>query len=79
MHGVVMERLAVEVMAGLPDDEARAEVAELLQCVREQPRAHPDVREVIGAEVREAFGAWCWVRYAVHEGAVEVRDIGWAA
>ncbi|WP_326691653.1 MULTISPECIES: hypothetical protein [unclassified Streptomyces] len=76
MHGVVMERLAREVLAGLPDDEARFEVLELLECVQNNPRGYPDVREIVGAEVREAFGQCCWVRYAVHDGAIEVRDIG---
>ncbi|GAA2101707.1 hypothetical protein GCM10009801_75180 [Streptomyces albiaxialis] len=72
-----MDDKAAQVLAGLPDDAAWHEVAELLADVRARPRAHPDVREIVGAEVREAFSAFGWVQYAVRDGAVAVRDIGW--
>ncbi|MFG3256716.1 hypothetical protein [Streptomyces sp. NPDC048172] len=72
-----MDDKAAQVMAGLPDEVAREEIAALLADVRARPRAHPDVREIVGAEVREAFSAFCWVQYAVRDGAVAIRDIGW--
>ncbi|MDJ1138486.1 hypothetical protein [Streptomyces iconiensis] len=77
MHDVVMDDLAVQVLDALPDDDARTEVLDLLERVQRSPRSFPDVREIVGAEVHEAFGHFCWMRYAVHEGAVEVCDIGW--
>ncbi|WP_330306211.1 MULTISPECIES: hypothetical protein [unclassified Streptomyces] len=78
-HGMVFEELAVEVMAELPTTQARREVLALIEQVRRAPRAFPDVRDA-GAieEIREAFGARCWVQYMPHAGAIEVREIGWA-
>ncbi|AJC61938.1 hypothetical protein [Streptomyces sp. 769] len=78
-YGVVVEELAVEVMAELPSDQARKEVLALIESVRMDPRAWPDVRDP-GAweEIREAFGRRCWIQYMPHAGAIEVREIGWA-
>ncbi|MDP9612760.1 MULTISPECIES: hypothetical protein [Streptomyces] len=44
-YGVVVEELAVEVMAQLPTDEARQEVMALVEVARIDPRAWPDVRD----------------------------------
>lgn len=77
MHDVVMDDLAAEVLAALPDEAARKEVLELLEHVQRSPRAFPDVREIVGMEVHEAFGDFSWMRYAVRDGAVEICDIGW--
>jgi hypothetical protein len=78
-YGVVVEELAVEVMAQLPDDRARREVMALVEVARMDPRAWPDVRDSGSVEeIREAFGPRCWVQYMPHAGAIEVRDIGWA-
>ncbi|WP_425526086.1 hypothetical protein [Streptomyces mirabilis] len=44
-YGVVVEELAVEVMAQLPDDRARKEVMALVEVVLMDPRAWPDVRD----------------------------------
>ncbi|WP_329276979.1 hypothetical protein [Streptomyces sp. NBC_01451] len=79
MHGMVFEDLAVEVMAELPTDEARGEVLTLVEAVRKDPRAWLDVRDPGSVEeIREAFGARCWIQYMPHSGAIEVREIGWA-
>ncbi|MGW7514523.1 hypothetical protein ACWGJ2_02885 [Streptomyces sp. NPDC054796] len=72
-----MDEPAVQVMAALPDEEARMEVLELLGQAQSAPRSFPDVREIIGMEVREAFGPFSWLQYAVLDGEIEVRDIGW--
>ncbi|WP_086706544.1 hypothetical protein [Streptomyces antimycoticus] len=78
-YGVVVEDLAVEVMAQLPTDEARQEVMALVEIARIDPRAWPDVRDPGSVEqIREAFGRRCWIQYMPHAEAVEVRDIGWA-
>jgi hypothetical protein len=78
-YGVVVEELAVEVMAQLPDDRARQEVMALVEVARMDPRAWPDVRDPGSVEeIREAFGRRCWIQYMPHAGAIEVRDIGWA-
>ncbi|MET7520548.1 hypothetical protein ABZS88_46000 [Streptomyces sp. NPDC005480] len=77
-YGVVVEDLAVEVMAELPSDHARREVLGLIECVRRDPRAWPDVRDPGSwEEIRKAFGPRCWVQYMPHAGAIEVREIGW--
>ncbi|KIE24769.1 hypothetical protein LK08_23170 [Streptomyces sp. MUSC 125] len=77
-YGVVVEELAVEVMAQLPDDRARQEVMALVEVARMDPRAWPDVRDAGSVEeIREAFGRRCWIHYMPHAGAIEVRDIGW--
>ncbi|KUO04675.1 hypothetical protein AQJ67_10195 [Streptomyces caeruleatus] len=66
-------------MAQLPTDEARREVLDLVELVRTDPRAWPDVRDAGSVEeIREAFGARCWIQYMPHAGAIEVREIGWA-
>ncbi|AJC58560.1 hypothetical protein GZL_05987 [Streptomyces sp. 769] len=79
MYGMVFEELAVEVMADLPTDMARYEVLALIERVRLDPTAWPDVRDVGSVEeIREAFGPLCWVQYTPHAGAIEVREIGWA-
>jgi hypothetical protein len=58
-YGVVVEELASEVMRELPA-EARPEVLELVELVRADPRAWPDVRDRGSVEeIREAFGARC--------------------
>ncbi|MFD7013951.1 hypothetical protein [Streptomyces sp. NPDC059928] len=78
-HGLVFEELAVEVMAELPTDAARCEVLALIEVVRRDPRAFPDVRDAGSVEeIREAFGPRCWIQYLPHAGAIEVREIGWA-
>lgn len=78
MRGVVMGDLATEVMAGLPDDDARTEVLELLELVRDRPGAFPDVRDPgANEEIREAFSHFCWLHYQPRDGAIEVLDIGW--
>lgn len=78
-HGMVFEELAIEVMAELPTDEARREVLELIELVGADPWAWPDVRDPGSVEeIREAFGARCWFQYTPHNGAIEVREIGWA-
>ena len=78
-YGVVVEELAVEVMAQLPDDRARKEVMALVEIARLDPRAWPDVRDLGSVEeIREAFGHRCWIHYMPRAGAIEVRDIGWA-
>jgi hypothetical protein len=78
-YGVVVEELAVEVMAQLPDDQARREVMALVEVARMDPRAWPDVRDPGSVEeIREAFGWRCWIHFMPHAGAIEVRDIGWA-
>jgi hypothetical protein len=77
-YGVVVEELASDVMGELPE-EARREVLELVEVVRADPRAWPDVRDPGSVEeVREAFGRRCWIEYMPHAGAIEVRDIGWS-
>lgn len=77
--GVVVEELASEVMAELPTDEARREVLALVELVRAAPRAWPDVRDPGSVEeIREAFGARCWIQFMPYAGAIEVREIGWA-
>ncbi|MCX5327845.1 hypothetical protein [Streptomyces sp. NBC_00140] len=77
-NGVVVEELASEVMAELPTDAARCEVLELVEVVRQDPQAWPDVRDPGSVEeIREAHGSRCWIKYMPHAGAVEVRDIGW--
>jgi hypothetical protein len=56
-YGVVVEELAVEVMAQLPDDRARQEVMALVEVARINPRTWPDVRDPGSVEeIREAFG-----------------------
>jgi hypothetical protein len=77
-YGVVVEELASDVMGQLPE-EARRKVLELVERVRADPRAWPDVRDPGSVEeIREAFGRRCWIQYMPHAGAIEVRDIGWA-
>ena len=77
--GVVVEELASEVMAELPTDGARREVLELVELVRADPWAWPDVRDPGSVEeIREAFGARSWIQYMPYPGAIEVREIGWA-
>ncbi|MFE7272500.1 hypothetical protein [Streptomyces brasiliscabiei] len=77
-YGVVVEELASDVMGELPS-EARREVLELVERVRAAPRAWPDVRDPgSNEEIREAFGHRCWIQYMPHDGAIEVREIGWA-
>ncbi|MFD4559773.1 hypothetical protein ACFWP5_36580 [Streptomyces sp. NPDC058469] len=77
-YGVVVEELASDVMGELPE-VARREVLELVEVVRADPRAWPDVRDPGSVEeVREAFGRRCWIEYMPHAGAIEVRDIGWS-
>ncbi|MFE2674656.1 hypothetical protein [Streptomyces hygroscopicus] len=44
-YGVVVEELAVEVIAQLPTDGARQEVIALVEVARIDPRAWPDVRD----------------------------------
>lgn len=78
-YGVVVEELAVEVMARLPNDRARQEGMALVEVARMDPRAWPDVRDPGSVEeIREAFGRRCWIQFMPHAGAVEVRGIGWA-
>lgn len=78
-HGTVFEDLAVEVMAQLPTDDARRQVLALIEVVRADPWAWPDVRDPGSVEeIREAFGSRCWIQYMPHAGAIEVREIGWA-
>ncbi|MFJ4633420.1 hypothetical protein [Streptomyces sp. NPDC088847] len=61
-YGVVVEELAVEVMAQLPDDQARQEVMALVEVARMNPQAWPDVRDPGSVEeIREAFGRRCWI------------------
>jgi hypothetical protein len=77
-YGVVVEELAVEVMAQLPDDRARREVMVLVEVARMDLRAWPDVRDPGSVEeIREAFGLRCWIQFMPHAGAIEVRGIGW--
>ncbi|MFE7045461.1 hypothetical protein ACFU9X_40455 [Streptomyces atratus] len=78
-YGVVMEELAVEVLAQLPDDRARREVMALVEVTRMEPQAWPDVRDPGSVEeIREAFGRRRWIQYMPHPaGAIEVREIGW--
>ena len=76
--GVVVEELASDVMGELPAD-ARREVLELVEVVRAAPKEWPDVRDPGSAEeIREAFGVHCWIQYMPYDGAIEVREIGWA-
>ncbi|MEE1765325.1 hypothetical protein [Streptomyces sp. SP18BB07] len=76
--GVVVEELASDVRGELSAD-ARREVLELVELVRLAPGAWPDVRDPGSVEeIREAFGARCWIQYMPHEGAIEVREIAWA-
>ncbi|MES4908898.1 MULTISPECIES: hypothetical protein [unclassified Streptomyces] len=78
-YGVVVEELAVEIMAQLPDDQARKEVMALVEFARMDPQAGPDVRDPGSVEeIREAFGRLCWMQFMPHADAIEVRDIGWA-
>ncbi|WP_019070606.1 hypothetical protein [Streptomyces hokutonensis] len=78
-YGVVVEELASDVMGELPTEAARREVLELVELVRANPYAWPDVRDPGSVEeIREAFGRRCWIQYMPHDGAVEVREIGWA-
>ncbi|MGW5170407.1 hypothetical protein ACWEQ1_23800 [Streptomyces nodosus] len=71
-YGVVVEELAVEVMAQLPDDQARREVMALMEVARIDPRAWPDVRDRgFVEEIREAFGRRCGIRYLPHAGAMD--------
>ncbi|WP_330293399.1 hypothetical protein [Streptomyces sp. NBC_00576] len=62
-YGEVVEELAMEVMAQLPDDRARQEVMALVKVARLDPRAWPDVRDPgLAEEIREAFGRQCWIQ-----------------
>ncbi|MFI1200374.1 hypothetical protein ACH4VR_13110 [Streptomyces sp. NPDC020883] len=62
-YGVVVEGLAAEVMAELPNDQARTEVMPLIETARRNPRAWPDVGDPGSwEEIREAFGRWCWIQ-----------------
>jgi hypothetical protein len=54
-YGVVVEELAVEVMAQLPGDQARREVMALVEVARMDPRAWSE-------EFREAFRRRCWIQ-----------------
>ncbi|MGP3991587.1 hypothetical protein [Streptomyces sp. 3N207] len=66
------------MVAELPDEEARDEVAGLLERVQLHPRRFPDAREIPGGEFRDAFGHFCWARYRIcPDDIVEVHDIGW--
>ncbi|MEU2740003.1 hypothetical protein ABZ656_32750 [Streptomyces sp. NPDC007095] len=62
-YGVVVEELAVEVMAQLPGDQARREVMALVEVARMDPRAWSDVRDPGSVEeFREAFRRRCWIQ-----------------
>ncbi|MGW7712152.1 hypothetical protein [Streptomyces sp. NPDC054771] len=74
--GVVLEWLAVEALAELPDDQARAEVRQLIHDVAADPSSWPAPG---GEDVVDLFGARCWVTVAAYVDQVEVRDIGWWA
>ncbi|MFE2317510.1 hypothetical protein ACFXC8_31130 [Streptomyces sp. NPDC059441] len=77
-YGVVAEELASEVLADL-SAEAQREALQLAELAHADPRAWPDVRDPGSIEeIREAFGARCWIQYMPHNGAIEVREIGWA-
>jgi hypothetical protein len=45
MRGVVAGDLVTEVRADLPDDDARDELMELLERVRDRPDAFPGIRD----------------------------------
>ncbi|WP_341845976.1 hypothetical protein [Streptomyces curacoi] len=77
-YGVVVEELAVEVMAQLPNDRARQEVTALAEIARTEPRAWPDARDPgsVKETREEAFGRRCWIPYMPHTGAMKVHDIG---
>ncbi|WP_439654603.1 hypothetical protein [Streptomyces hokutonensis] len=67
---MVVEELAVEVMAQLPEDRARREVMALVEVARLDPRAWPDVRDVGSVEeIRKAFGQRCWIQYPSWTGS----------
>ncbi|WNI31482.1 hypothetical protein [Streptomyces sp. ITFR-6] len=70
-----LEWLAVQVMDGLPSEEARAAVQGLLVEIAGHPAWWP---EPGGEETTDAFGALCWVSYVTYADGPEVRDIGWA-
>ncbi|MFI1369968.1 hypothetical protein [Streptomyces griseochromogenes] len=58
-----MEELDAEVMAELPTGEARHEGLGFVELVRADSPAWPDVRDTGSIEeIREAFGARCWIR-----------------
>ncbi|MEU6662082.1 hypothetical protein [Streptomyces sp. NPDC046821] len=69
-YGVVVEELAVEVMAQLPDDRAWREVKALVEVAQMDPRAWPDVRDVGSVEeIRQAFGSsTCHTRERLRSG-----------
>ncbi|WP_326737068.1 hypothetical protein [Streptomyces sp. NBC_01022] len=70
-----LEWLAMEVMHGLPSDEARVAVKGLLAEVA----AHPDwLPDPGGDEITAVFGSQCWVSLVTYVDEVEVRDVGWA-
>ncbi|MET8537034.1 hypothetical protein ABZV67_35835 [Streptomyces sp. NPDC005065] len=75
MRGIRLEWLATEVLHGLPSDEARATVQDLLVEVAGHPDWWP---EPGGEEIAEAFGPRCWVSFVAYLDEVEARDVGWA-
>lgn len=78
VYGVVIEELVCQVLAELPDDEARDEVRELLERAQQSPYSYPDVRDPGSTEeIREAWAGFCWLQYRPMDRAIEVREIGW--
>lgn len=76
-YGVVVEELAVEVMAQLPGDQARREVPALVEVARMDPQAWPDVRDPGSVEeILEAFARRCWIQYLPHAGAIQAGRCG---
>lgn len=75
MQAIVLEWLAAEVMAELPD-RARVEVAAVLLDVAQHPGLWPAPG---GEETADVFGPSCWVSVVAYADGLEVRDVGWCS
>ena len=74
MPSVQLERLAVEVLAELPDDDTQAAVQDLLHDVAGRSEEWPAPG---GEEIADFFGPYCWVSVVAYADGLEVRDVGW--
>ncbi|MFD9603833.1 hypothetical protein [Streptomyces sp. NPDC059970] len=69
---VELERLAAEVVAGLPS-AGREEVQLLLDDVVPRPEEWPAPG---GEAMADVFAMRCWVSFVAYLGGAEVRDVG---
>jgi len=76
-HGALLEELAGELLGELPEEGRQAALI-LLRTIHDAPYAWPHAPGApCAGDVREAHFACCWMRYALHEEAVEILDVGW--